>query len=588
MWKKNDLTGGWQTFGWGYTVGHRTAKWEYFITKHNWNPEAPLSRDQFDLTPFATIQGNNAMPCSNGSFSVPMPHSNPSVLCTDAHRVYVPTDRSGYHVILAVWTIGDTANAFYNVIDVNLINSNTTPTPTEPPVTTPEAEVNTPIFDNERISLATAVNGTSLVEPSGDSLVLWSQRLEDSQVWRFMLDKTADTYTIQNVADGRYLTEANNTATLTTNFTTGSSWRVFLSTNNTYQILNALSGRSLDVEGGNKSANGTRVITWTRNSNKSANQRWHFNITPEFIPSSPSHLHTMGEVRESHVDLMWGAVPGSQHYEIYRGYHSDEMRQIGTSTTERYLDDTAQAGIMYVYNVRAINTLGQSSTPSNTLTVNVPAAIVTPPTEPPVTPPSGSTLSPPVHLRITDETLTSISLAWDAPANAAQDKQYEIFRDQIKIADVGGHVLTYTDTGLAPGTSHSYTVRIYAASEHSNPTSGTTSPIIVTPPTEPPVTTPSSGLTFRITGEGTARQNLSVTNRTGTNIPSGWKLQLTYTGGIPTLEWPATWIKGSGGNASTTVNNSLNNNATVTIPISVSANTRISNVIVNSMTSTQA
>ncbi len=31
-------------------------------------------------------------------------------------------DRSGYHVILAVWDVADTANAFYNVIDVNLIN----------------------------------------------------------------------------------------------------------------------------------------------------------------------------------------------------------------------------------------------------------------------------------------------------------------------------------------------------------------------------------------------------------------------------------------------------------------------------------
>ena len=38
------------------------------------------------------------------------------------HKINVPTDRSGYHVILAVWDVADTANAFYNVIDVNLIN----------------------------------------------------------------------------------------------------------------------------------------------------------------------------------------------------------------------------------------------------------------------------------------------------------------------------------------------------------------------------------------------------------------------------------------------------------------------------------
>ncbi len=35
----------------------------------------------------------------------------------------VPTDRSGYHLILAVWEIADTGNAFYQVIDVNLVNN---------------------------------------------------------------------------------------------------------------------------------------------------------------------------------------------------------------------------------------------------------------------------------------------------------------------------------------------------------------------------------------------------------------------------------------------------------------------------------
>lgn len=35
------------------------------------------------------------------------------------HNCYVPEDRSGYHVILAVWEVGDTTNSFYNAIDVN-------------------------------------------------------------------------------------------------------------------------------------------------------------------------------------------------------------------------------------------------------------------------------------------------------------------------------------------------------------------------------------------------------------------------------------------------------------------------------------
>ncbi|MCI4060419.1 hypothetical protein MMK25_32565, partial [Bacillus cereus] len=38
------------------------------------------------------------------------------------HDINVPTDRSVYHVILAVLDVADTANALYIVIDVNLIN----------------------------------------------------------------------------------------------------------------------------------------------------------------------------------------------------------------------------------------------------------------------------------------------------------------------------------------------------------------------------------------------------------------------------------------------------------------------------------
>ncbi|MGP2688349.1 lytic polysaccharide monooxygenase, partial [Serratia nevei] len=36
------------------------------------------------------------------------------------HQCNIPADRSGSHVILAVWDIADTANAFYQAIDVNL------------------------------------------------------------------------------------------------------------------------------------------------------------------------------------------------------------------------------------------------------------------------------------------------------------------------------------------------------------------------------------------------------------------------------------------------------------------------------------
>ncbi|GLW98996.1 lytic polysaccharide monooxygenase [Microtetraspora sp. NBRC 16547] len=40
---------------------------------------------------------------------------NPTV-----HQVSLPHDRKGYHVLLAVWEVADTGNAFYRVIDLDL------------------------------------------------------------------------------------------------------------------------------------------------------------------------------------------------------------------------------------------------------------------------------------------------------------------------------------------------------------------------------------------------------------------------------------------------------------------------------------
>ncbi|MGQ0417261.1 lytic polysaccharide monooxygenase, partial [Bacillus sp. HC-TM] len=76
---------------------------KYYITKKGWNPNKPLTRSDLDLVPFYVKNDGGARPGT-----------------TVTHEANVPTDRSGYHLILAVWEIADTGNAFYQVIDVNL------------------------------------------------------------------------------------------------------------------------------------------------------------------------------------------------------------------------------------------------------------------------------------------------------------------------------------------------------------------------------------------------------------------------------------------------------------------------------------
>ena len=107
-----------------------------------------------------------------------------------------------------------------------------------------------------------------------------------------------------------------------------------------------------------------------------------------------------------------------------------------------------------------------------------------PPPEPelPTSPPTDLILTPPTLLHVTGQTQSSISLAWQAPTGSIQVNDYEIFRDGIRIADVPGHITTFTDSDLAPGTTYHYSVRVHTTSEHSNTVTGTTETSAVTTP----------------------------------------------------------------------------------------------------------
>ncbi|MGF1768422.1 N-acetylglucosamine-binding protein GbpA [Enterovibrio makurazakiensis] len=99
-WVKRSISAGKNDFEWTFTANHVTRTWKYYITKPDWNVNQPLARASLDLNPFCVVQGNMEKPPK-----------------TMVHACDVPV-REGYHVILAVWDVGDTAAAFYNAIDV--------------------------------------------------------------------------------------------------------------------------------------------------------------------------------------------------------------------------------------------------------------------------------------------------------------------------------------------------------------------------------------------------------------------------------------------------------------------------------------
>ncbi|QGV80481.1 lytic polysaccharide monooxygenase auxiliary activity family 9 protein [Streptomyces ficellus] len=101
-WPATRVTGGQgYTFRWQFTARHRTTDFKYYITKNGWNRNAPLTRAALDPQPFLTVPYNAQQP--------------PATL---SHQGTIPAGKTGKHLILAVWTVADTTNAFYACSDV--------------------------------------------------------------------------------------------------------------------------------------------------------------------------------------------------------------------------------------------------------------------------------------------------------------------------------------------------------------------------------------------------------------------------------------------------------------------------------------
>ncbi|MEU9336876.1 lytic polysaccharide monooxygenase [Streptomyces sp. NPDC048290] len=101
-WPATRVTGGQSySFRWQFTAMHATTDFKYYITKPGWNQNHNLARSDLNLTPFLTVPYNGQRP--------------PATL---SHSGTIPSGLSGRHVIVAVWTVHDTTNAFYACSDV--------------------------------------------------------------------------------------------------------------------------------------------------------------------------------------------------------------------------------------------------------------------------------------------------------------------------------------------------------------------------------------------------------------------------------------------------------------------------------------
>jgi len=183
--------------------------------------------------------------------------------------------------------------------------------------------------------------------------------------------------------------------------------------------------------------------------------------TVSVAPSVPTGLRSINVGTHS-ISIAWDASTGDvTGYDVYR----DGVR---ITTTSLSATSFTNVGLVpntnYNFQVRALGSGGTNSVLSAPLSIRTATEVLEP----------NEGLNPPTNLRITSETTTTISLAWNAASGSAISG-YEIFRNGVRIANVSPQTLTFTDIGLLPSTVYEYTVRATAISEHSNPVSGTTS-----------------------------------------------------------------------------------------------------------------
>ena len=293
-WAKTDIASGPVQFDWTFTAPHKTSEWRYYMTKPGWDPNAPITRAELQEIGVVKHDGSAAS-------------TNPS------HVVTVPSDREGYHVILAVWDIADTVNAFYQVIDVNVTGQATS--------------------DVQAPSTPTDVRATSIESTS--ATLVWEASSDDVGVKGYVVYR-----------DGVRVGSASGTSFTDQGLAPGS----------TYEYSVVATDRA-----GNASERSAALSVTTV-------------AAPDVdiqAPTAPTHLHSMG-VTQSSVALMWEAASddvGVTSYLVYR-----DGAVIGTTSNEMLTDTGLAAGSQHSYVVKARDAAGNVSASSNTLTVTTQAA----------------------------------------------------------------------------------------------------------------------------------------------------------------------------------------------------------------------
>lgn len=308
-WKKHEVKGG-ETLdvSWHFTANHVTRRWNYFITREQWEPSEPLSRAQFEPEPFFSVEINLQPFWSNTDAMKP---PSPTV-----HSLPLP-EREGYHVLLAVWEVADTGNAFYQVIDLDFVR---TDGGIEHP-TTP-GNLHSTYIDDKCVALSWT--------PSTGPYPIKTYRI------------TRNGLTTVDI-DSSLLSWSDNS--------------VLPSTQYNYFVC------AVDQHGNTSPPSNPIEITTLAEGGDDA------------PPTPPTSLHAM-TLTATEVHIMWGASVGPTPLECYKIYRDGiEVKQVSGGQTST-MDSGLTPNTQYRYFVAAQDENGKLSTPSNVLKITTEVQVI--------------------------------------------------------------------------------------------------------------------------------------------------------------------------------------------------------------------
>jgi chitodextrinase len=167
-------------------------------------------------------------------------------------------------------------------------------------------------------------------------------------------------------------------------------------------------------------------------------------------------------ISSTQINLTWTASTDNVRVSGYRVYRGTTL--IATVTATSYSDSGLTHSTTYSYSVAAFDAAGNTSAKSAAVSATTQA--------------SSDTTSPtvPAGLSATAISSSQINLAWTASTDNVGVTGYRVYRDALLIASVT--TTTYSDAGLRPSTTYSYSVAAFDgagnASAQSSAVSATT------------------------------------------------------------------------------------------------------------------